>query len=251
MKKLLLSVALIGGLTTGAYAQMPVIDIEQIRQGIQELTFWTQQVGHMESEVANTLRIVGNLERTLNPMNLAGRLLAEVNPMPEVGEIASVLGGSGGFGSLAGIANRFANSNTYYQPGTADFVSNMLQRSSSTLSGLQAMNSRSLTSLQDRMDGINDIRAQLAMATSQADLAALQTRLQAEMAMVQAQQVQAQSIYSMAHAQHLAYEQMVLQRDRESADALLVSAQSDSSGAPGTLVPDTRTNGIPMAFAAN
>jgi type IV secretion system protein VirB5 len=232
------------------YAQVPVVDLRAIVQDAQE---FSQQIGQLEKQYTEMVGIYTNLLRQLDPNSIAQQLMGAANPMPQVGQVTSMITGSGNFGSLTGLANQFLNSDTYYKPqsaGNNDFIAGLLNRNVNTLAGLQSMAQQSLTSLQTHMAVIQQIQQELSAATTQADVAGLQGRLQAEQANLQAQQVQAQSIAALAQAQNLAYDSMREQKQRQDADELLNKAGGNAAGG-AVMVPRRATpNAIPATFSA-
>jgi hypothetical protein len=193
-----------------------------------ELVQLGNQLTQLKQEYTATLGIFGSLVRQLDPNTYAQQLLAAANPMPEVGQITQMVSGftGTGGGGLAGMAGQFLRNNTYYMPqstGAGDFNALALQRQASTLSNAQALAQQALSSLQTHIAGISDIQEQLSSATSQADLAAINGRLQAEQANLAAQGVQAQALNALVQAQQQQYQQMAMQRLRQEADDLAIS----------------------------
>jgi hypothetical protein len=200
-----------------------------------ELTKLASELDQMKQEYTATLGIFGSLVRQLDPNTYAQQLLAAANPMPQVGQITQAISGftGTGTGGLAGMAGQFLRSNTYYMPqstGAGDFNASMLQRQVSTLSNAQALAQQSMSSIQTHISGISDIQAQLSTATSQADLAAINGRLQAEQANLAAQGVQAQALNTLVQAQQAQYQQMAAQKARQDADAYAASLPGGTGG---------------------
>jgi hypothetical protein len=209
-----------------------------------ELTKLASQLDQMKQEYTATLGVFGSLVRQLDPNTIAQQLLASANPMPQVGQITQAISGftGTGTGGLAGMAGQFLRNNTYYMPqstGAGDFNALTLQQQASTLSNAQALAQQALTSLQTHISGISDIQAQLSTATSQADLAAINGRLQAEQANLAAQGVQAQALNALVQAQQAQYQQMAMQRLRQEADDLATSVggTAATSGLPTPPAP--------------
>jgi Skp family chaperone for outer membrane proteins len=155
-----------------------------------------------------------------------------------VPQISQMMTGGGNFGSLSGVANQFQQANTVYMPqsiGPTDFNASYMQRQGNTLSGVQAMLQQSIGSIQTHIAGITDVQGQLSTATTAADIAAIQGRLQAEQANLAAQGAQAQSLQTMLNAQQQQYQLQQDQNQRRSADDLLQSVTGGAGTVAGSI----------------
>jgi hypothetical protein len=212
-----------------ARAQVPVIDSSSITQLLNQL----QQ---MKQDYQTFMGIYGTLLRVINPNSLATGLIGS-QPMPISPNISQMMVGGGSLGSLTGLANQFKSANTVYTPqstGSNDFNASFLQKTGNTLANVQAMLQQQITSIQSHITGLTTIQSSLSTATTQADLTAINGRLQAEQANLSAQGVQAQSLQTMLAAQQQQYELQQLQVQRQSADALLASVSGATT--PGTTI---------------
>ena len=229
-----------------ARAQIATFDAASVLQLVNQL----QQ---LKQQYQATLGVLGSLERAVDPNSYAAALRMVTNPMPQASQMSQLISGSGNFGTLGTLANQFLGGNTYYRPtstGSNDFNASIIQRAGNTLAGAQAMAQQSMASIESHIAGLNTIQSQLSVATSSADLAAIQGRLQAEHANLAAQSVQAQSISTMLAAQQQQYEQMQIQRQRQDADQLAASV--NGSGFGGTAFspsPLLASNAIPTFSA--
>jgi type IV secretion system protein VirB5 len=202
------------GLEAPARAQIAVIDGASITQLLNQL----QQ---LKQEYQATMGIFGSLLRAVDPNQVATNLIGS-QPLPGGQQISQLLIGEGNFGSLSGLANQFLTANTVYTPlstGSGDVNATLLQRSGNSLAGVQAMVQQSIQSIQQHILGLTQIQAQLSTVTTEADVSAVQGRLQAEQANLAAQGVQAQSLQTMLQAQQLQYQLQQQQMVRQAADS--------------------------------
>ena len=89
-------------------------------------------------------------------------------------------------GNLGRIAQQFLDADTIYRPGGADFNATQLNNSATSLANVQALATQSLQSIQNHITGLDQLREQLSSVSSEADLAAIRGRIEAEQADVQA-----------------------------------------------------------------
>lgn len=230
----------------GAQAEIQVIDLSAIARLM-------SQLDQMKQTYKVDLGIFGSLLRTVDPNSVASGLLSQANPMPGAGQIQSMITGSGSFGGLSALANQFSSANTYYRPestGPDDFSANLLTRSGNTLSGVQAMAQQSVASIENHISGLSQIQSELSsgQVKTDADIAAIQARLDAEQANLTAQDAQAQSIRTLLEAQKQQYDLQQAEAQRKSADDLL--ARYSNGG--GTVAPDAmaQANAIPATFSS-
>jgi hypothetical protein len=220
MKHILLvttaALALLGFQARPGRAQIPTIDAASIAQLLSQL----QQ---MKQDYQVYMGIFGSLLRVVDPNSMATGIVGS-QPLPGVPQISQMMVGNGNFGSLAGLASQFLQANTVYTPqstGANDFNAAFMQRNGNTLAGVQAMVQQSITSIQSHIAGLTDVQQQLSTVKTDADVAAIQGRLQAEQANLTAQGVQAQSLQTMMAAQQQAYTLQTQQMARQSADSVV------------------------------
>lgn len=227
--------ALLGVCTDASRAQIVTIDPTEITQTINTLH-------QLQQEYQVVMGVFGSLLRAVDPNSMATGLIGS-QPLPGASQISGMVSGSGNFGNLSGVANQFLSANTVYTPqstGAGDFNATYLQRNGNTLAGVQAMIQQSIQSIQTHITGLTDIQGQLSTVKTEADVSAINGRLMAEQANLSAQGVQAQSLQTMLQAQQQAYQLQELQKQRQSADALLQSVTGGGSG--GGASAQTTTN---------
>lgn len=232
--------ALLSAAVTPARADVVVIDPSEITQVVNELN----ELKQMYQVAQNTL---GTLLRVVNPNGIAQNIIG-MQPMPSTQNITGILTGGNNFGALSTLANQFQSTNTYYTPqstGTGDYSASMLSRNSNSLAGLQAMLATQMQSTQTYISGLTQIQSSLNSVTSEADLTAIQGRIAAETANMQAQGVQITAINGMMSAQQQQYQLMGDQRRRQAADCLLASVNGGGTCTSNTTAAATATQPDP------
>lgn len=237
MKRILLTTAAVAcllGIAAPARAQIPVTDVASIAQLLSQL----QQ---LKETYTATMGVFGSLVRAVDPNSMATGLIGQ-QPLPGGSQIGQMLTGGGNFGPLSGLATQYMQANTAYQPqsfGTGDFNASYLQRNGNSLAGVQAMAQQSIQSIQTHIAGLTQIQSQLSTVKTDADVSAIQGRLQAEQANLSAQGVQAQSLQTMMAAQQAQYQLQAQQRARQAADETVTYYGGSSSATPSTTTVPT------------
>jgi len=247
MRKLLLLGCVLAGVPVAAHADILTFDPTSMGQSIKDAAQALSEAQRIEQQAMNT---VHQLTSVINPNAITSQLTSAVNPLPGMGNMASMVTGGGGIGSVTGLARQFMNANTVYKPtstGTNDFVAGLLDRQSNSWSNTQAMPAQQVQDAQARYDAIAEIQDEIPNVTSQADLTALNDRLEAEKAKLAVLQVQMQSTQTMASTQVQQYQLQEMQRQRQSADALMESFGGNANGTSDTngLVTLINTPNVP------
>lgn len=193
------------------------------------------QLKNMGQQLQTAKQVLGNLTTSLNPLSMAQGLLSPgvQNPLPGAQQIIGAVNGSGNFGSLSGLANQFLNSNRYYKPQGNDFASQQMTQTSNSIAGLQAAAVAQQQSIDQHIQGLNEIQNSLQPGMSQADISAVQARLAAEQGFIQTAQVNAQTLQSQAQLQEAVQQERASEAGRQSADQLV----NDTQALPGTGTP--------------
>lgn len=234
MKRFLLVSTVSLALWSPAQAQIPTIDSAAIVQLV-------AQIEKMKQQYTATMGIFGTLMRGIDPNSMASNLIGQ-QPLPGVGQIGQIMGGSGNFGSLSGLASQFLRNNTVYTPpsiGGTDFNADYMMRNGNTLAGTQAMAQQSIEAMQAHISGLTQIQEELSTpgVKTSADIEAIQARLQAEQANIAAQNTQVASLGILAQTQERAYFQQRLQFQRQAADSALAYYQGTGAETPPTSGP--------------
>jgi hypothetical protein len=144
-----------------------------------------------------------------------------------------MLQGGMSIGQLGSIAQRFLNADTIYRPSGTDFNATQLNNSAMSLANVQALADQSLESIQNHIDGLQQLRGELSNVSSDADLSAIRGRIEAEQADLQAQGVQAQELQTAMLAQQQIREQQQAEKVRQDDDELLNNTAPIGGGQPG------------------
>lgn len=259
MKKWLLASVCLLALMGAPRADVPVIDAGHIALDVKNAAI---QLAQMKKDYEVAIGTFSQLVRGVNPMALAGKLLGGESTLGSVGSMAgSVMGigrdtmgvvnmvrgiGMTGF-NMNAMMGSILNQNTYYSPPGNDFQANWIRQQGTTLASYQTLALRSLQDAQDRLTGIDEIQAELGNVSSQADLVAIQGRIQGEAGKVQAMQLQMASLSAVMTAQQQSYDLQQMQANRKSADEFGTKAGTtviDNGVAPAT------ANAMPTTFSA-
>jgi primosomal protein N' len=245
MRGWLISTVAVTGLLAGVPQQsraqgIPTIDAAEIAQTINTLH-------QLQQQYQAVMGIFGTLLRVVDPNSIATNIIG-TQPLPGAPQISQMITGSGNFGSLGSLASQFLSANTVYTPqstGSDDFNAAFMQRSSNTLAGVQAMAQQSMASLQQHIIGLSTVQQQLSDVQTQADVSAIQGRLQAEQANLAAQGAQAQYLGTLLAAQQQQYQLQELQSRRQSADALLASVTGSGAASGNSAAPQLSAMNLP------
>ncbi len=233
--------ALLGGTllsTSSARAQLPVTDAVSIAaravQAAQNIAQLAQQLEQLKA----TYEI---LARRIETGDMAGILNSPLlrNSMPAYGQTGAYVNGTG---SAPG-SEQFTQRNLYYRPEGDDFTATEMTRSAQGVANVQAMAQQNLQSLQERIEGLGELKDQVDNAQSNGDILALQARIQSEQAFISAQSTQASQLQVMLAAQDRVDQQRIDQKIRQDAEQ---QARDFGGGGGGQLAPTT----VP-AFALN
>lgn len=222
-------------------ADLPVIDPSHIfatEMGFaKDLAAMGEQLAVAKQAYQAAVGQLGAMLRSIDPNQLANQIGA-LNPLGDVtqltGSVTGIQGMVSGRGlNMNGLVNRFMQGNNYYTSPYAPtgfqtgYAADRTLRSSTSLSSLQAMATQSLTSVQDHLSGIEELQAELSVATTEADLSALRGKIEAQTAALNGQALQLSALNSMWQAQKEAFEQRSLQKQRQDADRLLQSVEGN------------------------
>jgi hypothetical protein len=153
------------------------------------------------------------LAHTTDVMTMASRLGSVAN-----GYGASEIGGMmTGVSSLAGTAEQVANLRFYSSSGT-DFSATELTRRADRLGGIQAAAMQGMRQSEQRIAGLQDLMAEIDGQPDVQASAALNNRIQAEHALLSAQQQQLAQVQLMAQTQAQGDQLRAEEAQRQSAE---------------------------------
>lgn len=156
------------------------------------------------------------LARQVETGNLAGVLNSPLlrNAMPGFGQTAGLLHGTGQFAG----AEQFITQNQYYRPQGTDFTATEMLRAAQGIANIQAMAQRNLQSLEQRIEGLGELKDQIDGVTSNGDIAAVHSRIASEQTFVATQAAQALQLQVMLMAQAQVNQQRIDQKMRQDAE---------------------------------
>jgi len=233
MRKILLAgvaVAVLAatGAPRPAHAQVPVTDTASIgSRAVEALRALTQ----MQQQYQQLQQTYQALAHTTSVNGVASQLgLGNVqNPMGAVSRLPGLLNGT----NLGAGAQQFLSANRYYQPQGNDFAAQEMQRRAQSNANIQALAQQNLDATQDRMDGLQELQAQIDQSPTTQDMGAVQARLVAESNFIQTQQAQAAHLQVLQRAQDEASRQRLAEWQRQSAEGQF-NATRPMSGGSGT-----------------
>jgi len=156
------------------------------------------------------------LARQVETGNLAGILNSPLlrNAMPGYGQTAGLLHGNGQFAG----AEQFMTQNRYYRPQGTDFTATEMLRTAQGIANIQAIAQRNLQSLEQRIEGLGELKDQIDGVTSNGDIAAVHSRIASEQTFVATQAAQASQLQVMLMAQSQVNQQRIDQKMRQDAE---------------------------------
>jgi len=191
-----------------AHAQMAVIDSANLTQNVQTAA---QAIIAVEQLKAQLTQLQQTYQMFTNPtdiMNMATGMENQTleNPMPAANALTGLLGGQT---SPSGPAQTFYNQNHVYSPTDGSAASNQLNTNAAAISNIQGMAATNLSAIQQRLQQLPDLEADLGTATSITQIAAINGRISTESQFVQGQQAQATNLQVLATEQSLSQQQQV------------------------------------------
>jgi len=198
--------------TSDAEAFGIVYDPQAVAQIIKQLKQGKQQLDQMKGQLDEAKKLYGSLNQLTN-MGDVGSILKDPavrNALPkEFSEIEPLLSGKGGgTGKLGGLADKYFKENNGYEPPDVNaYYAKALNKAKKQNAGQMGMGEQIYQSATKRIEGIDELRKQIAKAGTVKETADLQARLQAETAMLQADQIRIQGVVMLQQAQLQARQQ--------------------------------------------
>jgi len=213
---LLLALALALGLASSpARAGIPVIDVAAIAQLIQQVTYWSQQIQHMVTQV-NQLR---QTHESITGERGMGELLpvpaAARNYLPE--EIGPMLDAAAGTaGAYAGVSAQVRTLVTANAVLPADTLAELtpeqralIEDARQAAAALQGLSRAAYGNASQRFAQLQQLLAAIAATGDQKAILELSARIQSEQTMLQNEQNKLATLHQVAQAQELARAQQV------------------------------------------
>jgi len=190
---------------------IPVMDLASITQQIQQVAAWGQQLSAMQ----NQLNQAQQLYQSLSGSRGIGQLLNDPslrNALPDNWQQVYSAIQNGGYAGLTPSGKAIRDANMIYNCSdrTGDDLK-LCQRELNKVAQDQANANAAYAASQARLDNIQNLMGQINITTDAKSIAELQTRMQAEQAMIQNEQTKLQMFKMMADAE----DKLIAQQKRE------------------------------------
>lgn len=209
--------------TTVTVAQgIPVIDKTAILRWASQLEAMKEQFDALNQQIAQAEQLYGSLNKLTNMADVASLLnqpeIRKALPQ-DFAAIESLLSGNGS-GAFGDAASRFLESNSTYQTSANDFYAQELARIQNRNAGQMSLGQQIYDAATKRIDGIDQLRQQISLASDAKDVADLQARLQAESAFLQTDLLRMQGLQMVQAAQAQVEEQRKAEDWRKRIDTM-------------------------------
>lgn len=222
-KSMMAAVAVLALTTHATYAQgIPVIDKTAILRWASQLEAMKEQFDALNQQIAQAEQLYGSLNKLTNMADVASLLnnpqIRKALPQ-DFAAIESLLSGNGS-GVFGDAAAKFLEGNSTYQTSANDFYSQELARIQNRNAGQMSLGQQIYDAATQRIDGIDQLRQQIASASDAKDVADLQARLQAESAFLQTDLLRMQGLQMVQQAQAQVEEQRKAEDWRKRIDTM-------------------------------
>jgi type IV secretion system protein VirB5 len=213
-KKIAIIAAAAALYATGASGQgIPVVDNAAIAKHIESIAQLTKQLDTMKAQLDQAQQLYGSLNKLTDMADIATILNdpAIRNALPrDFSAVQGVLKGSGA-GAFGDAATKFLDDNSIYKSSANDFYALELARMQNRTAGQMSLGQQIYDAATKRINGIDALRKQIAVAGDAKDVADLQARLLAETAFLETDTLRMQALQMIQQAQV----QVDLQRQAE------------------------------------
>jgi Type IV secretion system proteins len=212
-----------------ARADLPVVDVAQLKA-------WATQAEQMAQQVEQMVATVHSL--TDVPQDLASMVqqllqTAVQNPLGAITQNLQVLLTGQGVGTCTG-GQAYLTQNQYSAAQGTDFTAQIMNQSANRNAGLQACTQQMLAATQTRLQQMPQLLNQLQGATDATQVAAIAGRITYEVATINAQQQQAIAMGQAAQVQAAMAQDQLLQKQRSDATEII---NSTAPGAAAGTIP--------------
>jgi type IV secretion system protein VirB5 len=226
---LLVSAILYGGLvlSSNAHAQIPVIDSANLTQNI---TTAAQEIIAVEQLKSQLQQLQQTYEMFTNPTNILNMAAgmenqAIENPMPVANSLAGLVGGQT---QPTGAGQTYYQQNHVYTATGSSAGATQINNNGQSIANILGIATTNLSSIEQRLQQLPDLEADLNSATSITQVSAINGRIAAESQFVQAQQAQAANLQVMAEMQQASEQQQLNEDNEESSDNAIAALNSAS-----------------------
>ena len=197
-----------------AYAGIPVIDVANLANSLQQVVAWgeqyqqmVQQITSMENQLRQAQQTFGTMNGIRNMANLVNNPLSRNYLPPQWDQSMNIINTPGGFGSLSGSITAIRNASKLVDVTAATTLppTSVLGQSYTAAQDQAAINrgmsEASYAAASDRMANIQTLLNKVNDAPEQKDVLDLQARIQAEQAMLQTETNKLASLQLLQQAQ--------------------------------------------------
>jgi type IV secretion system protein VirB5 len=227
-KFLFASIPLAAGLALApwAKAQVPVIDSSNLAQNIVTAAQEVQAVEQLKAQLTQLENTYSMFTSPTNILNMAPGLENQTieNPMPAANALAGLVGGTS---TSSGAASTYYNQNHIYSPTDGSPESVQTNENAQSIANIEGVASSNLSGIQQRLQDLPDLEADIQSATSINQVTAINGRIAAESQFVQAQQAQASNLQVLVMEQQSSQ----AQQQQEQYDEDMTNAASDMTNA--------------------
>lgn len=225
-----------------ARAQMAVFDVatfgqlvQQAENGIQQLNTLRNALNVNQQQLTQLTSFYQSFAHLTNATQFAPTLLQQstINPLPEVAQIEAALRGQGvGFtGNLGGSIVTLLAKIQVYKPTGTDFAATQMNNAALASAGQMAAAQQLYSSSTQRIQGLQQLQAQLGSSSNPKQTLDLTARATIENGLAQAQTNQGLALSVLQQAQQATQQQQADQKWRQNAEALATQARAAASTA--------------------
>jgi type IV secretion system protein VirB5 len=235
MKKFLFAFTVLSSVLVAApnaHAQMAVIDAANLAQNLQTAA---QSIAAVEQLRAQLSQLENTYTMFTNPTNILGMATgmensAVENPMPLTNSLTGLVGGQTSGGSAA---TTYYNQNHIYTAPAGTPNSTQLNQNAVGIANIEGIASTNLSAIQERLQELPNLEADLNSATSITQVSAINGRIATESQFVQAQQAQAANLQVLASEQQASQQQQEREQFNQDQTNLATELQADAAVSGG------------------
>ena len=212
----------------GAAGQgIPVIDQTAILKHIESIAQLKSQLGALHQQIEQAQQLYGSLNKLTDMADVASVLndpaIRKALPS-DFAAIEGLLKGEG-TGVFKDSASKFLEGNSTYRTDADDFYAKELARVQNKNAGQMSLGQQIYDAATTRIDGIDQLREKISMASDAKEIADLQARLQAEQAFLQTDVLRMEGLRMVQQAQNQVDEQRKAEDWRQRMDAMKAALQ--------------------------
>ena len=212
----------------GAAGQgIPVIDQTAILKHIESIAQLKSQLDALHQQIEQAQQLYGSLNKLTDMADVANVLndpaIRKALPS-DFAAIEGLLKGEGS-GVFKDSASKFLEGNSTYRTDADDFYAKELARVQNKNAGQMSLGQQIYDAATTRIDGIDQLREKISMASDAKEIADLQARLQAEQAFLQTDVLRMEGLRMVQQAQNQVDEQRKAEDWRQRMDAMKAALQ--------------------------